>query len=55
MRHLIVRGSSRENSDNLTAGKIEEWEVEHGGTMKGKEELEGVFLDDADDALWRQT
>ena len=53
-RHIVVRGSSRENADNLTADFVTELEAEHGGTMRGQEELEGIFLDDADGALWRQ-
>lgn len=54
MRHVIVRGSSRENIDNLTDGVVAEWEAELGGTHRGREELEGEFFDDADGALFRQ-
>jgi phage terminase large subunit-like protein len=53
-RHIAIRGSSRENADNLTEGTIAEWESEYGGTLKGREELLGEFLDDADGALWKQ-
>lgn len=54
LRHVVVRGSSRENADNLTAGAIAEWHAEYGDTTKGREELLGEFLDDADGALWQQ-
>ena len=53
-RHLVVRGSTRENADNLTADAISEWEQEYGGTQRGREELEGEFLDDSTGAMFRQ-
>lgn len=53
-RHVVVRGSSLENADNLTPGVVEEWLAEYGGTQKGREELDGVFFDDEEGALWKQ-
>jgi len=53
-RHVLVRGSTRENTDNLTADFVGELESEYGGTQKGREELEGEFFDDADGALFQQ-
>ena len=52
--HIVVRGSTRENELNLTADAIDEWEREYGGTQRGREELEGEFLDDDDKALFKQ-
>jgi len=54
VRHIVVRGSTRENRDNLTADFVTELESEIGGTMRGAEELEGQFLDDAEGALFKQ-
>jgi len=53
-RHIIVRGTMAENIDNLTAGYVEEQYAAHGGTQQGKEELDGIYLDDDDEALWKQ-
>ncbi len=53
-KHVLVRGSTRENAENLTAGFVDDLEAEYGGTMRGREELEGVFHDDEDGALWKQ-
>lgn len=53
-RHIIVRGSSRENSMNLGVGVLEDLEREFGGTSKGREELEGEMLDEAEGAIIKQ-
>jgi len=53
-RHIIVRGSTRDNRDNLTADFVTELEGELGDTNRAKEELLGVFLDDSDGSLWKQ-
>jgi phage terminase large subunit-like protein len=53
-KHIVIRGGSRENADNLTAGVVAEWEAELGDTQKGREELEGIFHDDAEGALFKQ-
>lgn len=52
--HIIVRGTMRENAVNLGAGVVDELEREFGGTSKGREELDGEMVDDADGALFRQ-
>ncbi len=54
VRHVVVRGSTRDNADNLTADFVTELEAELSGTQRGREELDGVFFDDADGALWKQ-
>lgn len=53
-RHIVIGGATRENADNLTAGFVAELEVDYGGTQRAKQELEGVFFDDAEGALWQQ-
>lgn len=52
-RYVIVRGASRENAANLAPGVVADWQREIGGTMRGREELEGEYIDDPDDALFR--
>lgn len=52
--HVVVRGSMRENADNLTPEVVAELEEEFGGTRRGQEELEGIFFDESDGALWKQ-
>jgi len=53
-RHVLVRGTTYENADNLSDGFIEELVTELGGTRSAREELDGVFFDDADGALFKQ-
>ena len=53
-RHVVVRGSTYENAANLTPEAIEEWITEYGGTQRGREELDGEYLDSDEGALWRQ-
>lgn len=54
LRHVVVRGATRENAANLGDGYIEELERKYGGTQKGREELLGEMLDDSEAALVRQ-
>jgi phage terminase large subunit-like protein len=52
--HIVIRGATRENADNLTAGFAAELEAEYGSTQRGRQELLGEFFDDAEGALFRQ-
>lgn len=52
-RHRIVRGSLRENLA-LTRAYVAEMERSYGGTSKGREEIEGEVLEDADGATAEQ-
>lgn len=52
-KHKVTRGHSKENTNCLNREKLQELEEEYGGTQQGKEELEGVFLDDDEHALWK--
>jgi len=53
-RHVVVRGSMRENEANLTPEFVQEQIDEYGGTQQGAEQIDGVFLDDSAGALFRQ-
>lgn len=53
-RHIVFRGTTYENRANITAGAIEEWEEEYGGTQRGKELLMGEQFDESDGALVQQ-
>jgi phage terminase large subunit-like protein len=53
-RHVLVRGSTHENQENLTEDFVRELEAEYGGTQRGREELEGQFFDDAEGSLFKQ-
>ena len=52
--HRVVRGSIRENEENLGRGVVEDLAKRIAGTRTGNEELEGVFYDEQDGALWKQ-
>jgi phage terminase large subunit-like protein len=53
-RYVVIRGTTHENAINLADGYIEELDRKYGGTLKGREELLGEFLDHAEGALIRQ-
>ena len=53
-RHIVVRGTTYENTTNLGDGYVEDLERKLGGTSRGREELLGEMLDDDDDALVHQ-
>lgn len=53
-KHLIVRGSTLENAINLSRGAVAEWYAAWVGTAKGREELEGEWLEDSEACLVKQ-
>ena len=53
-RHVVVTGGTRDNVLNINPDELAEWESDWGGTTKGREELDGEFIDDTDGALVRQ-
>jgi phage terminase large subunit-like protein len=53
-RHVVVRGTTHENAANLGEGYVEELDRTYGGTSKGREELLGEMLDEAESALVKQ-
>lgn len=54
-RHVVIRGATVENAAFLSAGVVADWEREIGGTARGREELLGEFLDETENALFRQS
>lgn len=52
--HVVVRGTTHENAQNLGDGYVERMERKFGGTLKGREELLGEMLEDAEGALFKQ-
>lgn len=53
--HRVVRGATYENAANLGDGYVGEMERKFGGTLRGREELLGEMLEDAELSLFRQT
>lgn len=53
-RNIVVRGSMSENRGMLAKGFVERLVKKYGGTSKGREELDGEMLEDADGALFKQ-
>lgn len=53
-KHVVVRGALYENAANLGDGYVAEMERKFAGTQRGREELNGEMLDDADGALFQQ-
>lgn len=53
-RHAVVRGTTHENAMNLGEGYVEELEKRFKGTARGREELLGEMLAEAEAALVRQ-
>jgi len=52
--YVAVRGTTHENAKNLAEGYIEDLTRLYGGTSKGREELGGEMLEDADNATAKQ-
>lgn len=51
----LTRGSTWENSDNLSKTAIMELKRRYDGTRIGRQELEGELLDDIEGALWQRS
>lgn len=52
---VITTGSSERNSANLAPGVIDELRDMYGGTQLGRQELDGVLLEELEGALWRRS
>lgn len=50
--YVLVRGSTKDNEENLAPEFIEEIHKEYAGTRLGLQELDGVLLDDNENALF---
>ena len=53
-RHVVVRGSTYENTMNLGDGIVEDLERKFAGTTRGREELGGEMVDDAEATTAKQ-
>jgi len=53
-RHVVVRGTSHENAANVNTDELAELESELAGTTRGREELEGEFIDELGTTLVQQ-
>lgn len=53
-RHIVMRGQTADNIENLNPEEVREWYAELAGTQRGREELLGEYLDDDEGALWKQ-
>jgi phage terminase large subunit-like protein len=51
----ITRGSTFDNSDNLSPAALASLRAQYEGTRLGRQELEGHILDDSPYALWKRT
>jgi len=51
---IVTRGNTYENSENLSTIFVSTIIAKYDGTRLGRQELEGEFLDDNPDALWRR-
>ena len=49
---VITRSSSRENRANLAPGFIPAMEAAYGGSLLGRQELDGALIEDPEGALW---
>lgn len=51
---VVTTGSSERNSSNLAPGVIEELREMYSGSQLGRQELDGVLLEELEGALWRR-
>lgn len=49
---VVTRGSTYDNADNLSDKFLEKIEEQYEGTRKGRQELHGELLEEAEGALW---
>lgn len=49
---VVTRGSTRDNARNLPKGFVNRLETRFGGTITGRQELDGEIVEDLDGALW---
>lgn len=49
---LVTRGTTADNKDNLAPGFVSKVEAQFGGSMLGRQELDGELIEDIEGALW---
>jgi phage terminase large subunit-like protein len=53
-RHVVFRGTTYDNLDNLNSDVVEEWTRDYSGTQLGREMLLGEQVDEVDGAIFKQ-
>ncbi|KPI15698.1 hypothetical protein OK074_2143 [Actinobacteria bacterium OK074] len=51
---VLTTGRTEDNRANLSDAALAELDAEYGGTRLGRQELDGVLLEDVEGALWKQ-
>ncbi|MFE0477486.1 terminase large subunit domain-containing protein [Streptomyces sp. NPDC058947] len=51
---VLTTGRTEDNRANLSPAALAELDSEYGGTRLGRQELDGVLLEDVEGALWKQ-
>ncbi|MFJ2342409.1 phage terminase large subunit family protein [Streptomyces antimycoticus] len=51
---VLTAGRTEDNRANLSPAALAELDSEYGGTRLGRQELDGVLLEDVEGALWKQ-
>ncbi|MDI3417931.1 terminase large subunit domain-containing protein [Streptomyces luteolus] len=51
---VLTTGRTEDNRANLSVAALAELDSEYGGTRLGRQELDGVLLEDVEGALWKQ-
>ncbi|MEU2540257.1 terminase large subunit domain-containing protein [Streptomyces iakyrus] len=51
---VLTTGRAEDNRANLSPAALAELDSEYGGTRLGRQELDGVLLEDVEGALWKQ-
>ncbi|MEV0735477.1 terminase family protein [Streptomyces sp. NPDC050549] len=51
---VLTTGPTEDNRANLSPAALAELDSEYGGTRLGRQELDGVLLEDVEGALWKQ-
>lgn len=51
---VLTTGRTEDNRANLSPAALAELDAEYGGTRLGRQELDGVLLEDVEGALWKQ-
>ncbi|ATW48334.1 hypothetical protein [Streptomyces peucetius] len=51
---VLTTGRTEDNRANLSGAALAELDSEYGGTRLGRQELDGVLLEDVEGALWKQ-
>ena len=51
---VVTSGKTYDNKENLSSIALDELERQYGGTLLGRQELDGEIIDDVEGALWQR-